>query len=181
MISNPPDKKPSRAQELQIFEARIKRLEGSLFAYLGRLGLSSAIAEEVAQEACLKAWRFRHQFDPEKGAYATWLFRIARNLAFTQNQRQVRIVDEANAEKVERASVPDSAVEELERMQLRNRLQNTLMTLSEDDREALSLGCIEELSSVEAAQVLGCRSGTFRTRLARARKRFIKLWEQQSS
>jgi hypothetical protein len=33
-------------------------------------------AEDVAQEACLAAWRYRHRFDPEQGSFQTWILKI---------------------------------------------------------------------------------------------------------
>ncbi|CND69337.1 RNA polymerase sigma factor SigK [Mycobacterium tuberculosis] len=53
------------------------RVYGLAYALVG----SSAIAEEVAQEAFLRAWRHAGAYDPRKGRAVTWLLTITRNLA----------------------------------------------------------------------------------------------------
>jgi RNA polymerase sigma-70 factor (ECF subfamily) len=57
-------------------------------AYLLRLGAPAAVAEELAQEALLNAWRKAHLFDPAKASAATWLFTIARNLRIDALRRE---------------------------------------------------------------------------------------------
>jgi len=59
-------------------------------AYLIRLGASSGVAEELAQEALLSVWRKAHLFDPAKASAATWLFTIARNLRIDAIRREKR-------------------------------------------------------------------------------------------
>ena len=53
-----------------------------------------------------------------------------------------------------------------------------LAQLSEQDREVLLLDAWEQLSGPEAARVLGCREGTYRQRLRRARERLAAILEQ---
>lgn len=66
------------AETAAIFVRRYQaRVFGLAFALVG----SSAIAEEVAQEAFLRAWRYADAYDPRKGRAVTWLLTITRNLA----------------------------------------------------------------------------------------------------
>ena len=48
-------------------------------AYIIRLGVMEATAEELTQEAMLNMWRKSHLFQPDKSAASTWLFTLARN------------------------------------------------------------------------------------------------------
>lgn len=52
------------------------------------MGASSAVAEELAQEALLNVWRKAHLFDPAKASAATWLFTVARNLRIDAIRRE---------------------------------------------------------------------------------------------
>lgn len=66
------------AETAAVFVRRYQaRVYGLAFALVG----SSAIAEEVAQEAFLRAWRHAGAYDPRKGRAITWLLTITRNLA----------------------------------------------------------------------------------------------------
>lgn len=66
------------AETAAVFVRRYQaRVYGLAYALVG----SSAIAEEVAQEAFLRAWRHAGAYDPRKGRAVTWLLTITRNLA----------------------------------------------------------------------------------------------------
>ena len=55
-------------------------------------------ADDIVQNACLKAWENRASFDPQKGALRGWLFRIVRNEFFQQKRAErVRETDPATA------------------------------------------------------------------------------------
>ena len=73
-----------RAGDRSAYAALIRLYQGPLFGFLGRMGFSQALAEEIAQEAFLRAWQNFHQFDPSRAQFVTWLFAIARNLALTE-------------------------------------------------------------------------------------------------
>ncbi len=168
------DAKPN---ELQRFEARVRQLQGPLFSYLGRLGLNQSMAEELAQETFLRAWRSKEQFDESKAQYSTWLFRIARNLVINDIEKRQRRLDTANTEHV--MSAPDTAlaVDEVHEAQLLQRLNAALQHLSVEDQETIALSGVRELTNEEASAVVGCSTATFRTRLSRARNRLKKVWE----
>lgn len=56
------------------FAVLVERFQKPLFSYLGKMGLSQTLAEEVAQEAFIRVWQSRQQFDPDRAAISTWLF-----------------------------------------------------------------------------------------------------------
>ena len=167
----------SAANELKQFEVRVNRFQGPLFAYLGRLGFDQSMAEELAQETFLRAWRAREQYDEHKAQYSTWLFRIARNVAITAIEKRERVIDSANTEHVMNAPDPAPTTDVVHEAQLLKRLNTALSLLSLEDQETIALSGLEELNNEEAAEVAGCSAATFRTRLSRARARLRKLWE----
>ena len=57
-------------------------------AYITRLGIHEATAEELTQEAMLNMWRKGHLFDPKKSAASTWLFTLARNQSIDWMRRR---------------------------------------------------------------------------------------------
>jgi RNA polymerase sigma factor (sigma-70 family) len=68
----------------------VEAYQGRIFAYLGRMGLDSTTAEDIAQDTFLRMWRNAGQFDPKLGGLTTWILTIARNLALTHLSRPVR-------------------------------------------------------------------------------------------
>jgi RNA polymerase sigma-70 factor (ECF subfamily) len=54
-----------------------------IFAYLGRIGLDSTVAEDVAQETFLRVWRHAGKYNSRLGSLTSWILTIARNQALT--------------------------------------------------------------------------------------------------
>lgn len=150
------------------FGELVARYQHSLFGFLGRMGLEPAVCEEIAQETFLSAWTNRKRYDANKAAVSTWLFTIARNLALNHlSKKTVAICHES--ESVEKTdSAPDPS-EQAELDESIIRLRQALNTLSPDDREVIATCYTPEIDNT--SDVLGCKAGTLRTRLSRARQR----------
>ena len=131
-------------------------------------------AEDVAQEACLRAFTF---FDNLRGGDARpWLLAIVRNTSYSwlrKNRRQ-----ELMAEFDEREHAAEPEQSNPEAMQLRRAdiemLRNELDKLPPQLREVLVLREIEELSYRDIAEVTGLALGTVMSRLSRARRRLME-------
>jgi len=145
--------------ELDLFEGRVRRYQTPLFAYLGRFGFQTHVTEELAQESFLRAWRSRHQYDERKSQYATWLFRIARNVALTEYDKQCRTLVKPDMERVDEASTHYDGEHALTDLQKIERLHRAMKRLSVDDQEVIAMSGIEELDHKEAASVLDCSIG----------------------
>src|SRR5215203_6354522 len=52
-----------------------------------------SLAEELVQEVFLKVWRSSHTFDPSRGSFSTWLYRVTRNVALDLYRRRARRVN----------------------------------------------------------------------------------------
>jgi len=151
------------------FGELVKRFQGSLFAYLGRMGLSDVICEELAQETFLRAWVNRDKYDPAKAAVSTWLFTIGRNVALNSLTR--KSVTEAGDEDIDNhtgESVTDPS-QQYEHHESIIRLKQALKTLSVEDREIIAACYTPEIE--HTPEILNCSEGALRTRLSRARKR----------
>ena len=166
------------------FGELVKRYQDSLFAYLGRMGLSDALCEELAQETFLRVWRNRDKYDPGRAALSTWLFTIGRNVALsTLTRKSVIVVDEADPDQY--AHLPTDTMQftdpsrQYEHHESIVRLQQALNTLSVEDREIIAACYTPEIESTSA--VLNCSDGALRTRLSRARKRLSVALNKQDT
>jgi RNA polymerase sigma-70 factor (ECF subfamily) len=124
-------------------------------------------AEDVAQEACLRAMRFFDGF--RGGAVRPWLLTIVRNTYLTWLQKsKVKEMAPLEYDVESKAANPEEQL--LERVD-GQALRQALDALPAEYREVIVLRELEELSYKEIAEIAGIPIGTVMSRLARARRR----------
>jgi RNA polymerase sigma-70 factor (ECF subfamily) len=162
-----------RAQggEREAFEELVRRHADRLYAVVRRLGLSREASEEVTQESFLRAWRGIGTFQGQ-ALFFTWLYRIGVNEAKRRLQREparavVRSLDEDGA--VEPQDVRDEPHARVAQAELRGALADAVRALPPKYRAPLILRDIENLSTADAAAILGLGEAAFKSRLHRAR------------
>ena len=111
------------------------------------------MAEELLQEALLRAYRAAATFEP-RAAVSTWLFRIAANLCSNEAQ-SARSRHEIVAEPPELAAAQADPAKVLEQKELSAAVEAALATLPPQQRAAVQLARFEGLSYAEVAEVLG--------------------------
>ncbi|GAB4457583.1 MAG: hypothetical protein OHK0029_17630 [Armatimonadaceae bacterium] len=139
-------------------------------------------AEEVTQEAFLRAFRHARQFRGEAGSFGPWLLAIVRNLV-RDRRRQLRLpalsLESPEAENLVGA---ETAEEEAARRAERRDLLNALENLPEEWRTVLTLCDMEEFTHAEAAAVLGRSVAATKSLLYRARRglrdRLKEIWQE---
>jgi RNA polymerase sigma-70 factor, ECF subfamily len=158
--------------DTQAFSELVVQYQRPLFAFLGRMGLNAARAEEVAQESFLRAWQNLPSFRSEQAQFSTWLFTIARRLALnelTRSQHRHEVgADDKTPEPTSAAAGPEQT---LEQRQLQDRVHAALRSLSTDDRSVLALAYTHELNAADIAVIEACSVDAVKTRLHRARQR----------
>ena len=126
-----------------------------------RLGDAHA-AEDLAAQTFINAWKALPRYTHTGAPFRAWLMRIAINEARRWSKRQARRRD------VEGAVVP-SGSEPRDDEQLAT-VRTAIRSLSLDHQDVITLVYFESLSVEQAAQVLGVRPGTVKSRLSRARE-----------
>ena len=130
---------------------------------------NAAEADDLVQTTLLRAWENRERFEPGTRLIA-WLFTILRNTFFNQRKRlrrEVEDVDGAFAATLRLEPEQEHRVGLIE-------LQAALNGLTVEHRETLLLVMVDGLLYEEAAVVLGCQTGTVKSRVSRARERLGK-------
>jgi RNA polymerase sigma-70 factor, ECF subfamily len=149
-----------------------------IFGYLGRMGLDSATAEDIAQETFLRIWQHAGKYNPRLGSLTTWIFTIARNLALTRlSLPGTRAETHVNTETLEIASDAPRQDEQLVTLQRQHQLHAALACLSAADRSLLSSSYIDELDMATIARIEGCSIAAVKVRLYRARQRLRQIME----
>lgn len=123
-------------------------------------------AEDVVQEAFVRAWSEAAQFDPQRAQFTTWLYRIVVNLCIDQRRRAQPDPLPANFDAVDPALGAEETLEQRERQ---TALAQALRDLPVRQRAAMTLVYDEGLSGVEAARVLGLSPKAVERLLARGR------------
>ena len=155
-----------------VVEATQVRLVAFLRLQLGQ----SADAEDVAQEAYLRAWSGLARFDPRR-SFGTWLFTIARHLAIERLRRAASTtrLAEGTSPLHELADRRADPVGELGRRELCDDLwRHARARLGDRACVALWLRYSEEWPAREIGRVLGLREGAVRALLQRSRERLAR-------
>jgi len=168
--------------DMQAFGSLVAKYQDRLFNTVYRLCNNRADAEELAQQAMLKALERIGQFRGSSKFY-TWLFRIATNLAISHRRRAGRIRfhsmtvpdDENTGRQAEALTVamaqrrqpaPEAAAM---RADLQRRLAAAMDSLEDDFRLVVVLRDVEDMDYRQIANVVGVPVGTVKSRLHRAR------------
>lgn len=149
-----------------MFSDRLESLLPDLRAYARLLCGDRVKADDIVQNACLKAWQNRDRFDPKKGALRGWLFRIVRN-EFYQQVRSDRVRRTENADSIEHELIADCDLEPRTNL---TRMLQAVQSLKHAQRDAFLLVVAAGFTYEEAGRVLGCSEGTVKSRVSRARE-----------
>ena len=140
----------------------------SVYSLARQLTRNAQDAEDVVQEAYLRAFRFYHQF--RGGDVRPWLLRIARNVYYTRLRENPRVqsisFDEEFASLDLEFTITGNAAAQSVNAVL---IQRALQVLPMRCREVLVLRELEGMSYREIATILGVAQGTVMSRLSRAR------------
>lgn len=141
----------------------------------------SAAAEDLAQEAFLRVYRARHRYQPT-AKFATWLFRIANNLA-TNRLRSLSRRKEVSLKASESGSIGSRPAEQLaieksglmpsrqlDKQEMREVVRRSLDTLNDRQRMALLLNKFEHMSYADIAASMDLSVQAIKSLLTRARE-----------
>jgi len=127
-------------------------------------------ADDFVQETLLRAWTHIDQF--QRGTnMAAWLFTILRNSLRSNYRKYRREIEDADGSYAERMITHPEQNGRLEFEELRG----ALAKLPSDQRETLILVVASGASYEEAAEICGCRVGTIKSRVHRARARLAQI------
>lgn len=169
-----------RAQrgDLQAFDKLMTEVQGRIYGLLYNMTSSKEDAEDLLQEVFVKAHQSLPKFRGQSSFY-TWVYRIAVNRAINfvkkRKRRQGLSLDdldlgvERDPALVEMANL-DTPERNVRLKELQEKLNMALQTLSEKHRTVVVLHDIQGMPHHEIAEILGCSSGTVRSRLFYARR-----------
>jgi len=138
-----------------------------LLALAGRMLGEAAEAEDVAQEAMIRAWRQAPAWKPGVARFDTWLHRVALNLCYDRLRRRREIVTDSPPERADDGPAPDRG---LEAADVGRRVAAAMGALPDRQREAVALCHYQDLTNIEAAAIMGVSIEALESLLSRGRR-----------
>jgi len=154
------------AGDVQAFEGIVRRWQGPLVNMAWRYCRDRGRAEELAQEAFVRAWRGLRSWRRE-GSFSTWLFALAANVFRSELKRfpTVNVPLDEVAEPSRPAGQHFALTEKLSS----ETVMRAVLTLPKRYREPVVLFYFHEMDVAAAAETMGLPEGTLKARLSRAR------------
>jgi RNA polymerase sigma-70 factor (ECF subfamily) len=167
----------SRRGEREAFDQLVLRYQRDVYRLCYRYVNNHEDANDLAQEAFVKAWRGIGRFRGES-SFSTWLYRIAVNACLNFRARRRPVVQE----------LPDALADPLPDAQVRvegedvaRRVRSAVSRLPEKQRATLILKIYHELKHEEVAEVLGSTVGTVKANLFHALGNLRRLMAEDGS
>ena len=168
--------------DMGAFEELVARHRDKIYARAFSMMRNEDEAIDLSQEAWVKSWQRLKQFQGES-SFGTWMTRIVINLCLDQLRRRKRqradSIEELSEESggVERQMpvVTVNPTENLERGELRKKIDEALGQLSHEHRTVLVLHEFEDMEYKEIAKTMECSIGTVMSRLFYARRKMAVL------
>ena len=161
--------------DYRAFDLLVLKYQGRLIATAFKYVKERQLAEDIVQEAFIKSYKSIDSFREESSFY-TWVYRItvntAKNYLISSKRRDEVVISDLSQDDSfypEKLDV-DSPQEILKASELRGLIFETLSSLGEETRTALSLREFDGLSYEQIAEIVQCPVGTVRSRIFRGRE-----------
>lgn len=139
-----------------------------IYLFLRRLGHDRHVSEDLTQETFFSAWHHIGQLKDDK-ALNGWLYRIAANVS-RLHWRRHRHEEIVGVEQVEVADSTEAGPDAAGRREQVEQVRDAVARLPVKLRQTIVLHYMQQLTIAEAAEAMGVRQGTFKSRLNRALK-----------
>jgi len=157
------------AGDQQAAAAFVRRFQRRAYGLARTIVGNPRDAEDVAQDAFVRAWRYAAGYDPRRGTVLTWLLTIVRNVAIDRTRlRSAEPMDpDVLASKLQLGSARE-AREQGSQVAERESLREALAVLPAEQRRALLLAAYLGRTAREVAELEGVPLGTAKTRIRSA-------------
>ncbi len=162
-----------RAADEGALRALMVRHQVRVFRFIARLVRNEAIAEELASEVFMEAWRNAKNYEG-RASPTTWLLAIAHNRAVSvlRKRREIGWDEDAAGQIPDDGDTPEVVAQKSDKAAV---IRRCIDRLSAEHREIVDLVYYHEQSIAEVAEVVGIPEATVKTRMFYARKKLSEL------
>jgi RNA polymerase sigma-70 factor (ECF subfamily) len=174
------------------WEELVRQQNRRIYNICYRFTGSSSDAEDLTQEVFIRLYRTLNSYEPDRGAFTTWLTTLTRNLLVDhfRRTRQDRVTDSIDAAPVGDEDAPSlserlederpSPQAKLASKETQRVVQQALQKVSPDLREAVILRDLQDMDYREIASVLKVPEGTVKSRINRGRAELARVLSRTS-
>lgn len=156
----------ARGDQLAIREMVTRKLS-RLIALGVRMLNDRGEAEDIAQETFLRIWKQAENWQSGGAKFDTWLHKVAINLCYDRLRSRKDFTDEDAPDLIDPSLIPE---QRLDKSQQGDVISQALAALPNRQREALVLQYYQELTNIEAADLMGVSVDALESLLSRARR-----------
>lgn len=156
----------------------VDRHKNKVYNLAFRICCNREEAEEIAQDAFLKAYRALGSFK-RKSSFSTWLYRIVYNTAVSYvriKKKEILSLEDFPADAVDFIGTGNSE-EEAESEYRKSLLNFAFQKISEEERSLITLHYYEEMSTEEISEITGISKSNVKVRLFRSRQKMLQIIE----
>lgn len=167
------------------FKALVDTYKDMVYTLCLRMVKNTMIAEELTQDAFLKAYRSIHSYRHES-KFSTWLYRIAYNTCISSFRKQK--VEEVELTDFNQESTVNRGLINLEEGDRNEMLKKLILNLKEEDQVIIQLFYLQELSIKEISEVTGLSDSNVKVKLHRSKQKlkvfiesgYSELWRDSA-
>ena len=170
-----------RNGETELFSVFLEQHAGKVHSLIGQIVTNREDAEELTQDAFVKAFSKLHTFKGDC-KFSTWLFRIAYNTAISATRKKKMLfpsIEESLINNLADEEV-DFLLDQDENEKVMQQLEKAIENLDAEDAAIIRLFYTEERSVNELAGILQISVSNVKVRMHRARKKLVLLMKEQS-
>ncbi|HEX6263152.1 MAG TPA: RNA polymerase sigma factor [Actinomycetota bacterium] len=157
--------------------AFVRRFQGRVYGLALTIVGDPRVAEDVAQEAFVRAWRHAELYEPSRGRVVAWLLRITRNVALDALRvRRATPVDPEALLGLAAAREGDPEARAVVSLELHG-LRSDLLSLPDEQRRAVLLAAFYGRTAREIGEIEGIPLGTAKTRIRSGMRRLREALE----
>ena len=166
--------KGDRSAAQQLTERLMPKIYSHAYYRLGNI----ADAEDVTQEAFLKLWKIAPNWKHDKAQVSTWLYRVVYNLC-KDRYRRATLENLSSAQEVTDGTQSPTA--KIDAQYRQKALYDAMSILPENQRLAIQLRHIDELSNPEIAEIMELSIEAVESLTARGKRKLIEILQTQKS
>ncbi|MBQ0735525.1 RNA polymerase sigma factor [Aquimarina celericrescens] len=148
------------------------RYSGALYGVILRICKNEEVAQDLLQETFLKIWQKSYQYDPKKGKFFTWSYRVAKNLTLNSLRNPTKLIQNEDLSVYEDKEINEPKLDILQ-------LNGSLKALDPHHQKALELVYFNGLTHREAHEEMNVPLGTFKSYVKQALKKLRETYQKQ--